>query len=164
MLDIANDLHIAKKTIYKLYPGKEELMIDTIRHFFTEAHLQKKQIIDSDLPLSEKISRVIIAMPDEYSAIDFRKAQGLNEKYPKAAKVVKEELENNWEPTVQLMEEGMKNGILRQFSIPVFRIMMTSAIESFLREGTLEELGISYQEALEEMAQTLMKGIIYDKN
>lgn len=159
MLDIAERLHIAKKTIYKLYPGKEELMIDSVRYFFRRAHQQKQKIIDSDLPLYDKISHVIIAMPSEYRMTDFRKVQGLEDKYPRVDEAVREELENNWEPTVRLLEQGMKEGVLRNFSIPVFRIMMTSSIESFLREDTLQKLGISYQDALNQMAEMLMKGI-----
>lgn len=164
MLDIAERLHIAKKTIYKLYPGKEELMIDSIRIFFRRAHEQKAKITESDLPLVDKISKVIIAMPAEYQMTDFRKVQGLEEKYPKAAEVLREELENNWEPTERLLDQGMKEGVLRKFSIPVFRIMMTSSIESFLREDTLQKLGISYQDALNQMAEMLMKGIIDEKH
>ena len=90
---------------------------------------------------------------------DFRKVQGLEDKYPRVDEAVREELENNWEPTVRLLEQGMKEGVLRNFSIPVFRIMMTSSIESFLREDTLQKLGISYQDALNQMAEMLMKGI-----
>lgn len=164
MQDIADQMHIAKKTIYAYYASKEDLLIGIIDYGFAEIHTKKKNILDSSLPFNEKLRQVMIAMPDQYSVFDFRQLSGLHEKYPNAYHNLNAHLESDWEPVLQLLEEGQKAGMIRNINIPVLRMMITASFESFLSQDGLKKAGISYYDALNDMMDIIMEGITRRQN
>lgn len=162
MNDIAKNMHIAKKTIYSLFETKEDLLCAMLDTGFAKIHADKKRILESSLELPEKLEQVMIAMPDQYSLLDFRRLNELEGKYPKAYALLISHLENDWEPVNSLIEEGIRQGVLQDISIPLFRSIFTSSIESFLFGDVLEKEKISYGEALKELMRILMNGIRKD--
>ena len=158
--DIASSMHIAKKTIYQYYASKEDLLIGLLDYGFSEIHEKKRMILASDLPPAEKLKEAMIAMPDQYQLLDFRMLSTLSEKYPRAASALKDHLESDWEPIVALIEEGISKGIFRDISVAVLKTMFTASLEAFLSTEVLQENGISYQEALEDMMTVIMGGIV----
>ena len=85
MQQVAEPLHISKKTIYTVYPSKEALLLDMVDHAFAEIHHCKQEILAGSGTLQEKLRAVIIAMPTEYAALDLRQMKELDEKYPVVA-------------------------------------------------------------------------------
>ena len=159
MNDIAVNLHIAKKTIYKIYPTKEDLLMALLEYGYEKIHAAKKEVIESDLPLREKIAKVLTAMPEQYTLLDFRELDGLQQRFPKVAAKLQDHLANDWEPTIRILQEGIDTGILRPFSIPVLRIIVTSSIQNFTSTGELTENEVGYQNALKELVEIIMNGI-----
>lgn len=162
MNDIARDMHIAKKTIYGLFETKEDLLCAMLDTGFAKIHADKKRILQSDLAVADKLEKVMIAMPDQYSVLDFRKLSELEGKYPAAHALLIRHLENDWEPVNALIEEGIRQGIIQNVSIPLFRSIFTASIEAFLFGDVLEKETISYAEALDELMRILMNGIRKD--
>ncbi len=159
MQDVAQALHISKKTIYSAFASKEDLLIAMLDAGFEEIHKDKRAILESDMDLCDKIRTAMIAMPDQYQVIDFRMLSELNEKYPKAYACLVSHLENNWEPVTALLEEGMKQRRIRRVSIPILKQMFTASIESFVSTDQLTRDGISYGDALRELMDIIMHGI-----
>ncbi len=164
MQELAESLHISKKTIYTVYQSKEDLFLDLLDTGFAAIQKQKMDIIASDRDLLDKIREVMIALPDTYSMLDFRLLADLQEKYPAAHASLKRHLEGDWEPVIGLLEKGIREGVIRGISIPVLRIMVTASIESFTGNTDLETADISYQEALDYMMDIIMKGIANEEN
>ena len=163
MQDVAAEMHVAKKTIYKLYQSKEELLLDLVKTGFERIQKTKRDILESDLPLKEKIGAVLIAMPDDYRTLDFRRLQGIEEKYPSVWKAIDAELDSEWEPIFEVLQQGMRDGIINPVSLPVLKQIVMSSIDSFMYTDMLSDSGISYQKALENMVDILMKGVLNDQ-
>ena len=72
MQQVAEPLHISKKTIYTVYPSKEALLLDMVDHAFADIHRCKQEILAGGGTLQERLRAVIIAMPAEYAALDLR--------------------------------------------------------------------------------------------
>lgn len=159
MNDIARDLHMAKKTIYTYYSSKEEMLNAMIDTGYEDIQKNKQEIIASDLPYEEKVRQVMIAMPQQFQVIDFRMLSDLNEKYPGVYKNLQRQLENNWEPVISLLQDGMDHHKIRPISIPVLRQMITATFESFLSTDNLKQEGISYKDACTYMMDIVMNGI-----
>lgn len=155
MQQAAAAMHISKKTIYAVYPSKEALLLDMVDDAFTRIHARKQHILDGPGTLAEKLRAVIIALPEEYTALDL-----LDEKYPKVAARVREHLETGWEPTLALLEQAMKEGVIRRVSLPVLQRMISASIEDFLADRALDTQGISYTDALDEMISILLEGLL----
>lgn len=156
MQEVAEALHISKKTIYTVCASKEELLLDMIDSLFADIHRVKAELAASRGSIEERIKSVIVALPEQYAAIDFRMMDSLEEKYPAAARCVREHLESDWEPTVALIEEGIAAGRIRAVSIPVLKQMIVASIECFLR-GDID--GSGYADTLAAMIDIIMNGI-----
>ncbi len=160
MQQLAEGLHISKKTIYGLYASKEALLIDLVDDAFLQIHARKRTLLEGPGTIQEKLRAVIVALPEAYGAMDLQKMGELEEKYPAVAQRVRWQLETGWEPTLELMEQAMAEGVMRRVSLPVLRQMISSSIEGFLGNQTREQLGLSYRETLDEMISILMEGVL----
>ena len=160
MDDLAAELHRSKKTIYVFFPDKKHLLDDMVDYIFDSIKDSERRIAD-DAALStvEKIRRVLGAMPEEYRSVDLRQLYVLKDKYPAIYAHVERRLETDWEPTVCLMEQGMREGVIRPVSIPVFRTMMQATLEQFFQRDVLVQNGITYHEALAQVVDILVDGI-----
>ena len=159
MQQAAEAIHISKKTIDTVYPSKEALLLDMVDDAFAHIHARKQSIIDGPGTLTDKLRAVIIALPEEYTALDLQQMALLDERYPAVAAHVREHLETGWEPTLALLEQGMEQGVLRRVSLPILQRMISASIENFLADRTLEQQGITYTQALDEMVAILWEGI-----
>ena len=149
----------ATTEIYTVYPSKEALLLDMVDDAFVHIHARKQSIIDGPSTLTDKLRAVIIALPEEYTALDLQQMTLLDERYPAVAARVREHLENGWEPTLALLKQGMEQGVLRRVSLPILQRMISASIEDFLADRTLEQQGITYTQALDEMVAILWEGI-----
>lgn len=157
--DIAKELHIAKKTIYKSYSSKEELLNAMVDNGFSKIQENKQKILKSEIPYLKKLRAMMIGMPDSYTLFDFRELETLYDKYPNVYMNLQSHLESDWQPVIELIEEGIEKGKLNEISIPILKIIITSTIESFLSTTNLKENKISYNDALNQMMDIIMKGI-----
>lgn len=160
MDDVAKRLQISKKTIYSLFEDKEALFLETVDYCFAAIKAEEKKIQDVEaMDIVEKIKRILIVLPERQKNIDWRQVYVTKEKYPRIYEKIEKRIETEWDSTIELLEEGIRIGRLKAFSIPVFKIMVESSIEGFLRSSALIDNDISYEKALTEMIDMLMAGI-----
>lgn len=157
MQDLSTDLHMAKKTIYKTFPTKEDLLIAMLDDSFRHIQRAKRKILQTDRPCAERIGEALIAMPKTYTFLNHAHIDGLWERYPRVREHLVYHLEKDWEPIFDALREGMKEGSIRSIHLSVFKQVVTGAIEEFMKHP---ETALSYTEELLEMRDILMRGII----
>lgn len=160
MSQLAAQLGISKKTLYVLFESKEALLLEVVNYMFdgvkaSEAELLARQ----DLDLAEKLCRLVVVMPDSYKTLDWRRLQGVEEKYPAVYRQIRQRLESGWEPTLELLRQGMAEGVLRPFEPGLLRAVVEGTIEHLLASDALEREGLDYVQALDGMMDLLMDGI-----
>ena len=84
----------------------------------------------------------------------------LREKYPEIYAKVEERLETGWELTIAIMEQGMKEGVLKPVNIGLFKTVFEAALEKFFAKDVLLKEGISYADALESVVNIMVDGIV----
>lgn len=160
MSDIAGELSISKKTIYTVFEDKESLFLAMVDYLFDRIKESEREVLkDESLSTQEKLRRILTVLPESYRELDFRQLYMLREKYPTIYARVEERLETGWEPTIALLQKGMEEKVVREFSIPIFKLMLEAALEQFFQRDILLQNGISYADALEEVVGILMDGI-----
>ena len=70
--------------------------------------------------------------------MDFRQLYLLKDKYPVIYKQVEKRLETGWETTIQLLEQGMAEGVIRKVSIPIVKMMLEATVEQFFQRDILD--------------------------
>ena len=160
MDDIAKTLGISKKTIYTVFSDKESMFYAMVDYMFDCIKESERRIVeDKTLTTIDKIRQIMGVMPESYRNIDFHKLYQLKDKYPAVYKQVEKRLETGWEETIALLEQGIKEGCIRNIHIPIVKMMLEASIEQFFQRDILVQNDITYIEALNEVVDILMDGI-----
>ena len=161
MDDIAEQMGISKKTIYKHYDSKEEIFDQIVDYIFDDIKRREQEILDEEgLELEVRVRRLLAAFPERFTEIDFTKLGDLKAKYPKTYKKLTKRLDSGWEPTMALLEQGKEEGIYRKdANFTIFKVMMDASVARFFETDTLKKSKISYVEALNQVVDILLTGI-----
>ncbi len=161
MDDIAHELSMSKKTIYTIFRDKESMFYAMVDYCFDTIKESEDAIVkDKSLNTKERLRKLLGVLPEGYKDIDFRQLYILKDKYPKIYQKVEERLENGWEKTIALIEQGIREGVFREVRIPILKTMFEATLEQFFQRNILLDNGIAYHEALEEVVTILMEGIL----
>ena len=122
---------------------------------------QEEQAVVEDASLNtvKKIRKIMGVLPEGYKDLDFRQLYLLRDKYPKIYRQVERRLETGWETTISLMEQGMREGVIREVPIPIVKVMLEASLEQFFRRDVLLQNQISFQAALDAVVDILVNGI-----
>lgn len=161
MDDVAEELKISKKTIYKEFSGKEEMFETMADYIFDNIKERETEIINDDgLSTLDKLRQLLSAMPEGYRNINFQELHPLKEKYPQVYKKVQRRLETGWEPTMELLEKGKEEGVIRaDADLNIVKIMMEATLERFFEEDVMKGSGKKYNDHLNEVVNILLSGI-----
>lgn len=160
MDDISKELHISKKTIYKEFDDKDDLFFATVDYGFSAIKEKEAEILaDDSLNLVDKISRLIICLPDNYKNIDFRRVYQLKDKYPKVYMKIAERIESDWDETEKLIKKAIEKGLIKNVPVPLIKLMVEGTIEKFLTSDELARTDYSYEQSLEGMMDIIINGL-----
>ena len=161
MDDVADELKISKKTIYKEFSGKDEIFETMVDYVFDNIKVREKEILNSgEYSTIEKIRLFLSAMPESYRNINFQELYPLKDKYPKVYKKLQKRLETGWEPAFKLLEQGKQEGIIREDAdLKIFKIMMEASLERFFEKDVMKGSGRKYNDYLNEVVDVLLIGI-----
>lgn len=160
MDDVARSINISKKTLYQVFRDKEDMFLALADYCFADIKRSEKQILEDPEPdIVEKIKKIMVVLPVRYQNIGLNNLYQLQEKYPHIYQKVAAYLETDWDATIVLLEQGMKQGKIKKVSIPVIKAMVESTIQHFFSSRILVENGISYEEGLDEMIKIIIEGI-----
>ena len=161
MDDLANHLGMSKKTIYTVYREKQTLFMAMVDHAFDSIKESEKKVMeDPTTDTVEKLRRILGVLPDGYRDVDLGQLYILREKYPEIYAKVEERLETGWELTIAIMEQGMREGVLKPVNIGLFKTVFEAALEKFFAKDVLMREGITYADALDSVVNIMVDGII----
>lgn len=161
MDDIASELSMSKKTIYTVFRDKESMFFAMVDYCFDKIKESESEILSDDsLSTVEKIRGVLAVLPSGYKDVDFRQLYTLKDKYPNTYSRVEERLETGWEKTIALINQGIEEGSIRPVNVNLLKSMLEASIEQFFQRDILIRNQISYAEALEEVVNILVDGIV----
>ena len=97
MDDVAEELKISKKTIYKEFKSKDEIFDSMVDYVFDNIKAREQEILESEeYSTLDKIRLLLSAMPASYRNINFQELYPLSDKYPKVYKKLQRRLETGW--------------------------------------------------------------------
>lgn len=156
--DIASGLSISKKTIYKYFRNKEDLLTCAVDKLFDDISKEEHKIYDDpDIDDIEKLKKIITALPENSRFVEVTDLVELNQKYPNVAARMDFRLSSGWDLTLKLIDEIDRKGKFRKFDIDIFKLMVTSGLEKIM---TTDELKGQYDIAQQKMMDILFNGII----
>lgn len=162
--DVANDLRISKKTIYKSYRTKEEIIRIILIRQLSSIYSNVHRIIKSQSDIINKLSELSLIVEEYFTVFNEHSLKRLGHNFPDLADYIEKFKINRIIPIIEkLLNIGKKNGLIR--SIPndiIIKVFTTSLSE-------ISELKNKYQSpeifhnSFREVFDLLMKGIVTNK-
>lgn len=161
MNDLSKELGMSKKTIYVAFRDKESLLYNLVDYFFDSIKRCEREIVsDNSLSSRDKFKNMLGVLPVKYKDVDLTGVAFMKDKYPRVAEHISERLESGWETTFAVLDDGIKDGTFRNVNHTVFKLTFESAIERFISTDELYRAHIKYSDALEELVNTMIGGIL----
>ena len=159
---VCKPIHISKKTIYKYFPSKSGIY-DFILEEATRNVVagQKAVYEDPNLTTKEKLIRILSIRTDWETRIDISKIFQFEATEPSFyAKFIKA-YQSNWDYFLSLMDKGKRDGTVKADVNPdIVVALLSSAMVNLYRGDMLAKLNIPYAKAIDQIASTVLFGIL----
>ncbi|KQL50104.1 transcriptional regulator [Brevibacillus choshinensis] len=161
MDDLARRLGISKRTLYEHFSSKVEILETIIEHTFEEADEKTKRIVEDEaMTLIEKIRAVMMVLPTHYEFYDLRILEQMKRYYPEQYAIVNTQLSDDWAMLRQLIEQGIREGLIINMNVTLMMKLIIDACNSTLDQRFYTKNQITMQQSLEAIADLLLYGLV----
>lgn len=128
MQELANELQISKKTLYKFFSSKEEILTYIINESFDEVHQKQHEIYKSNLSIEKKLREILTTSFNRQDSINMEKTKEINKYYPDLYKIIEKRYREEWTLVENLLVEGKDKGIFEYWSLSYIIELMKYAM------------------------------------
>ena len=165
MDSLASRLGISKRTLYETVPSKTALIEMVIDLTFADVKKQQKDIFENnEMSLTEKLKKLFTIVPAYAEMIDYRRVNEIKRIYPHLYQKIDDNLNSDWDRTIDLLEEGMEAGVIKRKNLVVLKLLLVQVFEKLLDGTFLIQNNISYQMAMKETLSIVFDGILTDEH
>ena len=164
MDEVAEDLSMSKKTIYKYFPSKNELVEATIRKFMENRAADISPIINSDKNAVEKITELISILSRNLPRLGEKLLNDLRKHFPSLWNEIEEfrSLMIN-ENISKIVEQGKKEGFVHDYPTTIIMTIILSSIRGVITPQFIIDNNFSMKQAAQITFKILMGGILTEE-
>jgi AcrR family transcriptional regulator len=162
--EIASHLGISKKTLYKSYPSKEELLRASLHSMMRSAGWELERIVSSDKPLVEKLSAAMVTMGTYLSKVRKESIIDLQRSAPTIWKELdKFRKEHIISRVVAMVTQAKAENILRhEVHEEVVVEMLINSIQGIVSPDVLMTHSFSAEQAIRSIVTVMFQGALTD--
>ncbi len=162
--DLAKQLAVSKRTIYEYFSSKDQIVDEVIRNVIESIQEKEKNIAEDDtLQTVEKIRRILICIPQQFIFIDAHLLVELKKHHYNQWLKLDQFLREGWSTVIWLIEEGMREGKIRQINIPFFIEVYLGSLNRIYDPMFIEKSNYTLKSMLESIMDMLLYGIANSK-
>lgn len=164
MAEISSELRMSKKTIYKYFPSKLDL-VDAIANRFTERMKGKiLPILNSDENAVEKIIGLISTLSNTAAKIGDKILGELKTHFPTVwQQVDKFRTEMMYANLSKVIDQGKNEGLIEDYPTPLIMNILVNAVRSTVNPEFILNNNFSMKVAAQTTFKIIMKGILTEK-
>ncbi|MFA9397646.1 MAG: TetR/AcrR family transcriptional regulator [Clostridiaceae bacterium] len=161
MEDLSSNMGISKKTLYEIIPSKEaviNLIIHEARNSIKERQAEIFQ--DDSLDVVTKIQCILKVVPKFHNIFTYKRLLEIKKSYPSLYQEIINLLNEDWEPTFNLFNQGIKEEKIKPINLILFKEIFISALTTVNEKSITELEDISYKQLLNQIISILFDGIL----
>ncbi len=165
MDELVGELGISKKTMYKYFSSKDDL-IDAITEWqMIRAVGKVKEIVDSRIDFIEKMHNLWAFIGETYSRMSKQYHDDMRRFRPDLWQRIEEFRRKHLiENAAKLIQEGIKRGVFRKdVNKEVLVLLYVSAIQGVMHPEILVQHSFSAEEAFKTILRVIFDGILTDQ-
>lgn len=151
--EIAQRLKISKKTIYKYFPSKEEIVKSLLKDVQREIFVKESEILNSSSDVLSKIKNKLMIDPKNSDLYTNEVINDLKKFYPELSQYILRLFDDGWQRTYYLFLRGIQEGILRDFDFGLFKTMYIAGVTAITEDN------LNYKSRLENVIDILLEGV-----
>lgn len=164
MDDLARELRMSKKTIYRHFPAKEGLVREVYHNKTSRIHALFKETVTAEADFTEKLYRIWTAAGKELTEMGPSYLEDLNVFTPGLARELeafrRDEINRNF---LMLIDDGIRLGALRQdVNKDVLVQIYISAIMGVISPRVLVNSSFTIDDAFRTILDVMFDGILAD--
>lgn len=161
MGELAKQLGMSTKTLYGVFPSKDELIAEILTGAIDELQHKEKEIMNNvSLSTLEKLRRCLILIPADFQFIELNLITELQRYYPYQWNRLDQFLNEQWGSITELFQEGIRQGLLRPFNAKIFIDLYVGGFYRLMEDSAANRSSMTLQEGLHDMGEILLAGII----
>jgi AcrR family transcriptional regulator len=159
--EIAREYHISKKTIYKYFKSKDDLLTNVVKHFAEKNTEYIIKIMETEKNSIEKLVDVLNLIQNTMSNLSVKYINEVKTHKPKLWNYIEKYRKENLERIVhQTIEDGKKDGLFEDVDPEIVFRVFYGAIRNVLMPEFLITTPISRNYAVKKTFDILLNGIL----
>ncbi len=159
--DIEKKLRISRKTVYKYFLSKNDILKAIIDDSHEGIHLRQQEIYrDTSMDVKEKLYAALTIEARHEDRINLNRVYEMEQDAPEVFVYFMNAYEDNWGIVEALLRQGMEEGVLRPMNVELIRRMLADGMETCYHGDFLERNHLQYKEALHQVVDLILEGVI----
>lgn len=162
--EIASDLGMSKKTMYKYFPSKEDLLKNVVHARIKRNGKRFNDIMGSGKPIGEKLQEIFAFVGREFSAASRQFVVDLRRFSPdlwgEAEEYRRKTIVTNVSKMIELAKE--EGTIRKDLDVNLFVLVFLTAVQNILTPRTLAEQSFSTLQAFQGIMRIIFEGALTD--
>lgn len=164
MDEIASELRISKKTIYKFFPSKNDMVEAIMKRFMKKRQQDILPLLNSNKNAVEKFAGIVFIITQNLSRVSERMFNDLRKHCPALWKEVEsfrtEMINKN---ITKVVEQGKRERLIADYPTPIIMTIFLSSIRAVVNPEFILDNNFSVRQAAQITFQILMDGILTPK-
>lgn len=164
MDDVAAELRMSKKTIYKFFPSKEDLVKAVAKHFMNKMKDKIIPALNSDKNAIEKLEHLISILAKAFDRIS-----------PKMLDEMRRHLPSLWDEIdnfrtemmfgniTKVIDQGKEEGLFLDYPAPIVMNMLVASVRSIVNPEFILHNNFSIIEAARTAFKIMIGGILTER-
>lgn len=153
-------LHISRKTIYKYFLSKEEILFAILEETMSGIRAEQARIaLDDTLTTREKLRRALTIKTRYENDFRLDRVYETEHDSPQVYRRFLESYEKEWSLVETLLRRGIEEGVYRPVSVGLVRTLLQNGLQMLCRGNFLERNQLSYTDAERQMVDIVLSGI-----
>ena len=163
--ELANDLRISKKTIYKYFPSKQNILETIIRYNMNRISKRHDEILALPINAIQKLHLAFDAVWETLRDASKAMIEDLQKSSPSWWQEVDEFRKNRIVKTThQIWREGIEQGLFRpEINEDVFAFAYWGAIQTVVNPDFLITHSVSIVDVLNQIKMIMMNGVLNER-
>lgn len=165
MDEIATDLRMSKKTVYKFFPSKEVLLKAIVQSLMHRVEKEVQAIISSDKPFEEKLTLILAFVGNTVRKMSHPFMRDVQRSAPSLWKEIETfRREKIFSKILQMLRQARKEGVFREdLDIDLFYLLLITVMQGIMNPQVLAQQPFSAEEAFKGIFRILYEGALTDK-
>ena len=164
MDDVASELKMSKKTIYKFFPSKEDLVMAIAKHFMNRVKSKIEPALESDKNAIEKLEDLIQIFASHAFKISPKMIDDMRRHVPFLwNEIDKFRTEMIYKNITKVVDQGKEEGLFLDYPTPIIMNILVTAVRAIVNPEFILNNNFSLIEAAKMVFKIIIGGIVTEK-